>query len=272
MILTSACAPPLSPYSAGDRSGRAILDLALALLVQDFSSIWPLDFVVAEVAAATGARGAGLAELSTGQHIARFPSSSEPLVGVPGNESSEFLARVRDAWTAMPIIAANRSWLLAPGTSPNGTGGWLLWVEAEPDRVWSSAEQAGLMLTAQVLARAPGSDEAPRWGRQLDRLRRQQRLEDANRVVQRLTHDFGNILTTIFGFSELSARPTGPRPAPGRLPGRDSSRCRARISADRSAPTVRLSQSVGTSIRPSPSRGCRGSLSSAGGIRSPGSV
>src|SRR5207245_2933017 len=38
----------------------------------------------------------------------------------------------------------------------------------------------------------------PEW------IARQGELEDAARVVRWLTHDFGNILTGIFGFSELS--------------------------------------------------------------------
>src|SRR5262249_50061718 len=40
--------------------------------------------------------------------------------------------------------------------------------------------------------------------RQLERVARQQRLEEATAIVGRLAHDFGNVLTSILGFSELS--------------------------------------------------------------------
>ena len=45
--------------------------------------------------------------------------------------------------------------------------------------------------------------EAP-WAEQLDRHNRRQRMEAAARIVRRLAHDFGNILTGILGFSELA--------------------------------------------------------------------
>jgi CheY-like chemotaxis protein len=49
-----------------------------------------------------------------------------------------------------------------------------------------------------------------RWAEQLDRAARQHRLEDAALVAQRLAHDFGNVLTAVVGFSELSLGLLGP--------------------------------------------------------------
>lgn len=50
---------------------------------------------------------------------------------------------------------------------------------------------------AAVLEGAP-------WAEQLDRRTRRERMEAAARLVRRLAHDFGNILTGILGFSELA--------------------------------------------------------------------
>jgi CheY-like chemotaxis protein len=49
-------------------------------------------------------------------------------------------------------------------------------------------------------AEVPG----PRWGRQLGRIGKQSRLEEAATVTRRLAHDFANVLTGILGFTELA--------------------------------------------------------------------
>ncbi len=52
---------------------------------------------------------------------------------------------------------------------------------------------------------APNRDQA-----QHDFVRQKERLEDAAVVVGRLAHDFGNVLTSILGFAELTMRQIGP--------------------------------------------------------------
>src|SRR5262245_26204106 len=193
-----------------DLSSRAVLDLLHRLLCRDECRAWPVDRVVAELATATGARAAGLADLTTGRIIVRvaLAESTGDLFSEP--EAAGVLRKVRESWTAVPIVTANRSWLLVPSPTPAGTVGWLLWLEDNPGRPWFEAERAALLLAAQVLARTFSRDANAGWGHQLDRIRKQQRLEETTRVVQRLAHDYGNILTTILGFSELSLGMTDP--------------------------------------------------------------
>jgi signal transduction histidine kinase/ActR/RegA family two-component response regulator len=198
------------PRQTPDSSSRAILEVLHCLLCQDECRTWPVDRVIADLAAAAGAQAAGLADLSTGRIIVRVASaeSKGDLFGEP--EAAGVLTQVRDSWTAVPVTTADRSWLLVPAPTSAGTVGWLLWLEDYPGRPWSEGERAALLLAAQVLARASGPEANSGWGQQLDRIRKQQRLEETTRVVQRLAHDYGNILTTILGFSELSLGMTDP--------------------------------------------------------------
>ncbi len=76
------------------------------------------------------------------------------------------------------------------------------------------AERSGLLdeLAAAVAATAAGTaafSEGASWVGQLDRRLRRQRMEAAARIVRRLAHDFGNILTGILGFSELALSQQG---------------------------------------------------------------
>lgn len=64
------------------------------------------------------------------------------------------------------------------------------------------AEGAGLAVTTVA--------EGGTWARRMDRARLQQRLEDMTLVVARLSHDFGNVLTGIMGFTELGLAQLAP--------------------------------------------------------------
>src|SRR2546421_83864 len=63
---------------------------------------------------------------------------------------------------------------------------------------------AALALAGQALSRWLGSEARPRWADQLALAARQERLETAADVTRRLSHDFGNVLTGILGFTELA--------------------------------------------------------------------
>jgi two-component system cell cycle sensor histidine kinase/response regulator CckA len=94
--------------------------------------------------------------------------------------------------------------LISAAAAPGETG-WLLWVEDSQRESWEHPLPSALALAAQALVRRQISEEAQaRWSTQVDRIARQQRLEGAAAVARRLAHDFGNILTGILGFSELS--------------------------------------------------------------------
>jgi signal transduction histidine kinase/ActR/RegA family two-component response regulator len=192
--------------------GRAVIALIHRLLILDESASWSLERVAAELTSAFEVTGAGLANLATGQLLVRCSPGDNP-ASCPWLESAQVLEQMRDCWPAVPILSADRSWLLAAGAAPLERGGWLVFLEDRTGRDWSAAERSSLLMAVHALARATLHPELSRWGRQLDRLRKQQRLEEAARIVQRLAHDYSNFLTTILGFSELSLN----LPTPGQL-------------------------------------------------------
>src|SRR5262249_22538480 len=67
-------------------------------------------------------------------------------------------------------------------------------------RSWDDAEAAAFALAAAAVA--PAGDA--RVTGQIDRLTRRQQLEYTAAFVGRVAHDYGNVLTTILGFSELA--------------------------------------------------------------------
>jgi two-component system cell cycle sensor histidine kinase/response regulator CckA len=153
------------------------------------------------------APGAGLVSLDGGAATARARYGTLPADGSPAPwEADPDLAEKARAATVALCVArpAGGSCLLTAAAAP-GEAGWLLWVE-DPHRThWEDPLPAALALTGQALARRLIPEESrSRWAEQIDRVARQQRLEGAAAVARRLAHDFGNILTGILGFSELS--------------------------------------------------------------------
>src|SRR5262249_16217087 len=124
----------------------------------------------------------------------------------PWEERPELLEEARRSATAVSERTADGfSWLFASCWEP-ASGGLLLWLEADTGRVWSAGEAAALGLAAQALARLAGTPEAQSapWTQALERARLQDRLESAAQLTGKLAHDFGNVLTGILGFAELS--------------------------------------------------------------------
>jgi signal transduction histidine kinase len=90
-----------------------------------------------------------------------------------------------------------------------------VWLEPGKDRAWTTAEAAALTLAGQALAQSlqTAGEAGPVWGAQMEQAARQRRLEEAALVTRRLAHDYGNVLTSILGFTELSLAQ-----APGETP------------------------------------------------------
>jgi signal transduction histidine kinase/ActR/RegA family two-component response regulator len=189
----------------GDRS-RAALDFAHRLLAAPATD-WPgLDRLLADLAAAFAAAAAGLATLPDGALLARSPS-------VPANfqppwvRDAELIPRARAALTALTVPSSEVGPLLLSAFAAADGSSWLLWLEAGSRSGWTDGEAAALPLVGHTLSRrlgAPAGEGTPRWAGQLDRAGRQQRLENAAQVARRLAHDFGNVLTSIIGFTELA--------------------------------------------------------------------
>ncbi len=175
-----------------------------------------LDRLLTDLAAAFAASGAGLAALPSGKVLHRLPAGDGPL---PWDDDPDFAGRVLRETTALTVArpAGSKgeatSPLLATAVRRPGRPGWLLWLEADDGRAaWDAAEAAALALAGQVIGRLLETGPKARWADQLDRAERQQGLETAANVVARLAHDYGNVLTGIVGFCDLSlalrARPT----------------------------------------------------------------
>jgi signal transduction histidine kinase len=165
-------------------------------------SDWAMPELLERMAQAFGARCAGIA--APGSVLAVSDGRPDNSRGFPWENDPELQARLRTSATAISIPGDDASWLVA-GIWPQETDGRLLWLTADADREWSEGERAALPLLGLGLVRlAGGQAERVRWTRTLERAQLQRHVEQAAQVTGRLAHDFGNVLTGIMGFAELS--------------------------------------------------------------------
>jgi signal transduction histidine kinase/CheY-like chemotaxis protein len=165
-----------------------------------------LDAIVTDLAAAFAATDAGLASLDGGSVLVRTRGApAENAAHLPWQDDPELAERARAAATALTIPRTGGGSILLAACATQGETGYLIWLE-DPDRTtWEPPLPAALALAGQaLLRRMPPHGSRPRWAEQAERMGRQQRLEGAAAVARRLSHEFGNILTGILGFSELS--------------------------------------------------------------------
>jgi signal transduction histidine kinase len=196
----------------GDHS-RAAVDFAHRMLQIPASSDEEgqraqdsLPTLLRQLAEAFAARGAGLATSVQDSPIVRHVQvNGPPAPSLPWEIRPEILSQVRaTAGTVAIAEAAGASWLLA-AVWHHDAEGWLLWLQDAPGRTWSSGESAALILAGQAMARLATSRlQSLSWSRCLERAQFQRRLDHAAAVTGRLAHDFGNILTGILGFAELT--------------------------------------------------------------------
>jgi signal transduction histidine kinase/CheY-like chemotaxis protein len=192
-----------TPALPDDRS-RDVLEFAHQLLAGQAPTP-RLEEVLAGLARAFGAAGAGLGRLHDGRPVVRqgveITDTTLP-APCPWDTRPELLAQLAAGPISLPVPGAgDTAWLLA-AVSFAGRPAWLLWLEDAPGRTWSAAEQAALTLAAPAVGQVAAMDTV--WAPPLERAARQQYLEEAAAGVQRLAHDFGNVLTSILGFSELA--------------------------------------------------------------------
>jgi signal transduction histidine kinase/DNA-binding NarL/FixJ family response regulator len=185
-------------------ASRSALDFLHALLAGMPADMPPLGSLLAGLAKAFGAAGAGIAVLPEGTLVERH-SPIEHGGSWPWQDDKDLASRLPQAPLAQPLHVSNGVTLLIAGFGVASGAGWLLWLEDTCRTQWAPAEAAVLTLAGQALARwLPATEDSPCWARQLDRAARQQRLEQAAQITRRLAHDFGNVLTGILGFSELA--------------------------------------------------------------------
>jgi signal transduction histidine kinase/CheY-like chemotaxis protein len=194
---------PTGPQAPPADSSRSALEFLHGLLAMPPGTRTSLGGLLGGLAHAFGASAAGVATLPEGVPLSIHPSGNDS--SLPWRDQPDLIERLYREGSVLAVPRpSGGSWLLiVAGTSDRG--GWLFWLEDASRASWSQAETAALELAGHALSRRLVSDEArPRWAEQLDRGVRQQRLEAAARLVRRLAHDFGNILTGILGFSELA--------------------------------------------------------------------
>jgi signal transduction histidine kinase/FixJ family two-component response regulator len=190
-------------HRSGSDASRFALDFVHGLLCQPPAQAAGLDGLLADLAAAFAASGAGLADLSSGKILVRRPAGDER---APWGDDPELAQRVQQSPTALSVSRQTGGPLLLTVVRPRAHSGWMLWLEADGERcAWSAAEAAALTLAGQALGRLLEAPEPiTRWVEQLDQAERQKDLETAARVASRLAHDFGNVLTGVIGFCDLS--------------------------------------------------------------------
>jgi signal transduction histidine kinase/CheY-like chemotaxis protein len=195
-------APGISP---SDRS-RDVLDMIHRWLCQAGEARLSLVDLARELAAAFVARAAGVAALADGAVLVReAPEAELPLKeALPWTEQPGFLDEVRQTTSALSVQSSGGRRFLCTAVRPWAACGWLIWVEAEAGRTWSPAESAALALAGQAAVRWLETDEAPLWADQLAHAAQQRWLEEAALWTRRLAHDYGNVLTSILGYTELS--------------------------------------------------------------------
>jgi signal transduction histidine kinase/CheY-like chemotaxis protein len=187
-------------------TGRRALDLVCRLLNASDEPIG-LEALADDLAAAFDAPAAGLATLDGGTVAvrARTGAAAGDSPRLPWENAPELAEKARSASTAVCVPRPEGGSLLVTAGAAFGDAGWLLWVEDPRRDSWETPLPAALALAGQALVRRlVPQDSRPRWAEQVERVARQQRLESAAAVARRLAHDFGNILTGILGFSELS--------------------------------------------------------------------
>jgi signal transduction histidine kinase/ActR/RegA family two-component response regulator len=189
-----------------EKRSQALLDFAHRLLLAPPDGACDLDGLLADLARVAGADAAGFACLAADgtpavrRRVAVGGPDRAP-ASWPWQEQPELFDRLRAAPAGLAVHASGETdWLLTVVGQP-GAGHALLWLEGPS--AWDAADGAALTLAGQALLRQVPEGPAA-WARQLDRALRQQRLEDAAAIARRLAHDFGNVLTSILGFTELS--------------------------------------------------------------------
>jgi signal transduction histidine kinase len=162
-----------------------------------------------DLAAAFAADGAAVAVLAAGPPLARR-SSLAPASRWPWDTDATLYATLRTERSALSLAHPDGGSLLAAAALGLGQTPWLLWLESRRRTTWNTAEAAAFALAAAAVARALDAGK-PGWTEQLERLTQLQQLEQAAAAVRRVAHDYGNVLTTILGFSELAlAQPLPP--------------------------------------------------------------
>lgn len=191
---------PQAPSVAASRSALEFIHRLLVLPAEEQAN---LAGVLEELSAAFQVTAAGLATFPEGVPLSIHPATASE--SLPWREQPDWIERLLHSCGSLTIPRLAGGSYLATVLGTPERGGWLLWLEDAERMHWSASEASLLVMAGQALThRLTREDVLPPWAVQLDRAIRQQRMDAGARLVRRLAHDFGNILTGILGFSELA--------------------------------------------------------------------
>jgi signal transduction histidine kinase len=201
---------PKKPRTPPLDSSRSALEFLHRLLVLPAEEQTNLEGVLKGLSAAFAATAAGLATFPEGVPLCAHPARMDDC-GLPMEDLLSLLnhqSAIDNPQSKSGALTVSRrsggSCLFTLMGTPE-RGGWLLWLEDDNRTHWNESEAALLVLAGQILAHRLMREESPApWVVQLERGSRRQRMEAAAHIVRRLAHDFGNFLTGILGFSQLS--------------------------------------------------------------------
>ncbi|HWY87299.1 MAG TPA: hypothetical protein VNX28_11270 [Gemmataceae bacterium] len=185
----------------------AVLKYTHRLLLCETADSFPR--LLVELAEAYGALGAGVAAAPGSPDIVKregWVEGLEPFTLLyPWEQDSRLFDQTGPALDSVVIESADdATWLLAAVQRP-GCSDVLLWVMDHGGRSWLPGERAVLPMVAQAWNRLMRFGAAPAM-RLVEKERVHKAVEQAVKVAGRLAHDFGNYLTGILGFTELTVK------------------------------------------------------------------
>ncbi len=151
--------------------------------------------VLRDVASLFSATELGLASLNGAGSELIFSATPNPN-SLSWRTDAALMERIRSCWTAQMHTDAAGEWLICLAAEPGGDAR-LSWLRRPGAGGWTESDRVLWMFAAQALVRwlhHGGANAAALQGR----------LEQAAVITSRLSHDFGNYLTGIMGFTELS--------------------------------------------------------------------
>jgi signal transduction histidine kinase len=152
------------------------------------------------------AHGAGLAyPLDASVTLGPHAWAGEPAAGLPWQPWDEIAGRFENERRTAAVENEAGSWLLALVGDAADANPMAVWLYERGGRAWSESDHAGLRLTARLLGRLGGGMASP-----AERAARERAwLDQAAHITSRLSHDFGNVLTSVLGFTELARMQVG---------------------------------------------------------------
>jgi signal transduction histidine kinase len=185
----------------------AVLKYIHRLLLCETADSFPR--LLVGLAEAYGALGAGVAAAPGGPGIVKhegWVDGRKPSgLLYPWEQDPSLFDQTGPALDSVVIESADdANWLLAAVQRPGCTD-LLIWVMDRGSRSWSPGERAVLPMVAQAWNRLTRLGAAPAM-RLMEKERVHKAVEQAVKVAGRLAHDFGNYLTGILGFTELTVK------------------------------------------------------------------